>query len=271
LARLWGGGSHRQHHQRPPFAGINALDGAAADHGRFVPLQPVTFQRNAFSDNAVHLQILGGNDSRVVENTFVGADPLAHDPHWVAVSLSGARILMANNNVSGRPLGILLVSDERWPSPWPALSPATDARLVGNWFCDVDEPVEMATRTVSRDGRRRETCPVQPRFKPSRGLEPVTWVLLRAWQRTHGNRGIHRSAHWRRYNAMTLPILEYHDTNEDSFTSILSCLPAWDWRRERTASSGAEAVCAPDSPVRRGFLRPRKGVAGDYDAAPLSG
>ncbi len=168
-------------------AGIAAYDAAAQlpnGHGRFIPLQPLNFEGNTFTNNGQHLMIIGGNDSRVVNNKFLGSVEGAFA--WGGLCLSGTNILVSNNDFSDMPTGVLLVGDESW-NGWPSLPPAAMPSLLDNWFCNVPAPIQfnpVLVPNVHEQGTETN-YPFTPRFqsfaKPGTGRPRA---LLRGW---HGD------------------------------------------------------------------------------------
>ncbi len=164
-------------------SGIAAYDAAAQSHGRFIPLQPLNFEGNTFTNNGQHLMIVGGNDARVVNNKFLGSVEGAFA--WGGLCLSGTNIVVSDNNFSDMPTGVLLVGYESWSS-WPAIPPACSPRLSDNWFCNVPEPLRFDPTIVTNvQEQGTETCPFTPRFKGfTRSSAGEVRALLRGW---HGD------------------------------------------------------------------------------------
>jgi hypothetical protein len=117
-----------------PFAyGILADD--AFDFGNnkpLVPLQPIRFEGNVLRSNQIHLVVLRGDGSSIVDNTFDGTAPGLRPTGLV---LSGENVSVARNRFSNLPLGIVLFGDD--PDFGTILGIAHNARLNTNRFCNV--------------------------------------------------------------------------------------------------------------------------------------
>lgn len=199
---------------------LSAFDGDAQSHSRFVSMQPLNFEKNIFTNNGVHLFLMG-NDSRVVNNIFSGTDPGVFSTGGFRVGglqVGGTNVLVANNNFLDMPTGALLIGTESFPPPWPAFPPAANPSLVGNWFCNVPEPIRFnALITVLQEQGTETNCPFAPRFQPlTRSSNGESLVLLRGW---HGDSYVVESStdlqNWApaHTNSMTLPLLEFRDAN----------------------------------------------------------
>jgi hypothetical protein len=130
-----------------PFAyGILADD--AFDFGNnkpLVPLQPIRFEGNVLRSNQIHLVVLRGDGSSIVDNTFDGTAPGLRPTGLV---LSGENVPVARNRFSNLPLGIVLFGDD--PDFGTILGIAHNAQLNTNRFCNVTTNVwvePLATRT----------------------------------------------------------------------------------------------------------------------------
>ena len=196
---------------------IWAYDSSAPTHGRFVPMQQLNIEANTFTNNAQHIALLGANGSRVVNNKFLGAVPGAVS--WGGLVFGGTNLLVANNNFADMPTGTLLFGAgyEPW-SGWPALPLAANPSLIGNWFCNVPEPIRLNPPFTVLQGQGTETnCPFAPRFQAITKSSPGDiLVSLRGW---HGDLYVIESStnlqHWSPVytNVFTLPLSEFRDTN----------------------------------------------------------
>lgn len=204
-------------------AAIDAYDAAAQSHGQFIPLQPINYEQNILSNNVQHLRLFGGNESRVINNIFLGHGAINQDD--AGVVLSGTNIVTANNNFSDRPLGILLVGSGTWED-WPAFPPAARPTLAANWFCNVPEPIRVDTNLViglhEQGTAQCESGPLQPIFQSTRNSNGTGAALtLRAW---HGDSVVIEASsnletnlvNWVQIytNTVSLPTFDFHDTND---------------------------------------------------------
>jgi hypothetical protein len=195
---------------------IGAYDGYAQTHGHFVRLQPLNFEGNTFTNSGQHFVLVGGNDSRVVNNKFLGAVSGAFTR--AGLDVSGTNVLVANNNFSDMPTGIRLVGTETWPSPWPALPPAANPNLVANWFCNVATPIQVNPLvTVMQQQSTQTNCPFAPRFQSiTKSSHGEILTSLRGWHRD--SYVIETSTNLQDWapvqtNEMRLPLFEFRDTN----------------------------------------------------------
>jgi len=195
-------------------SGVAAYDDNATNTNRvplrFIPLFPVRYESNTFSNNDEHLVIIGGNASEVVNNIFHGTGPAG--PRWGALALSGTNILVADNDIADTPTGVFLFGNEILFSGWPLISPARNPALHTNWFCNVALPSRthpLVTGLVERGSARCENDLRRPVF---RSIGPVSAqgvrTLLRSW---HGRPVVVEAStdfqHWApvHTNAMALP------------------------------------------------------------------
>ena len=196
-------------------ATIAAADFDFPSHGRFVPVQPLNFEKNTFTSNRLHLLVVG-NDSRVVNNTFSGHFPGGFRPGGLQVS--GTTFLVANNNFSDMPTGALLIGTNIWGPGAPPLPPVANVSLIGNWFCNVPEPIRYEPNiTVLQDQGTETNCPFAPRFQSlTRSSNGEIVTPLRGW---HGDSYVIEAStnlqHWSpvHTNLMTLPLFEFRNTN----------------------------------------------------------
>ena len=171
--------------------GIAATDRRNQDRG-YIPVRPVRYDGNTFSNNNLHLFILGANESQVMNNIF---QPTASGVTEVALVVSGTNIVVANNDFHDMPLGVVLVGGDTFPRP-PA---ATNPKLIDNWFCNVTEPIRIDTLVSGLEQLGTETaCPSRPALRiAGTSLTVRTWhgapvVLeqssdLQSWSTVHTN------------------------------------------------------------------------------------
>ena len=197
-------------------SGIAAYDSSAITRSRFVPLFPVKYEGNTFTNNDQHLLTVGGNNCQVVNNSFLGGAPAPSS--LGAVALSGTNILVANNNFSDLPTGIVLLGDKTLESSagtWPAMIPVSGASLSGNWFCNVPERLQINPIATGVREEGTETCPFRPRFQSvTRSGAGGVWGLLRGW--SGDTLVLEASTNLQQWvpvqtNTMALPLLEYQD------------------------------------------------------------
>jgi hypothetical protein len=215
------------------FTGIgdSFASGIAAHDGRgslrtpfaFVPLFPVRYEGNTFTNNDEHLVIIAGDGSEVINNVFHGGGPDL--PRWGGLALSGANITVANNDFSEMPTGIVLFGDDHFFTGWPRIAPAPNPKLLANWFCNVPEPIRVDTNLVSglqeQGTEQCETGATRPVFRSIVHSDGAgTALTVRGW---HGDSLVIEAstnlstnqADWIpvHTNTMGLPILECQDTN----------------------------------------------------------
>jgi hypothetical protein len=197
---------------------IAGYDGVGQIHGRFVPLQRLTFEGNTLTNNGQHLMLVGANEGRVVNNKFIGAVPGGY--RWGGVGLSGTNLWVANNNFSDMPTGTLLVGTERWTPPWPAVPPAVTPSLVANWFCNVPEPIRVNPLiTLMQEQGTQTNCPFAPKLEFQASGNGEILPVLRGW---HGDLYVIEAStdleDWAPVytGVMTLPLFEFSDTGTPS-------------------------------------------------------
>lgn len=147
--------------------GILAYDDWDFPDAPLQPLKPIRFEGNVLRNNQLHLVLVRGDGSAIVNNTFAGTAPGLRP---TGLALSGENVLVATNRFSNMPLGILLFGDD--PDYGTYLGIAHHAQLTANRFCDVTKQVTVepsATDTV--EGTL--VCPFPP---PTLAITPA--VLL---------------------------------------------------------------------------------------------
>jgi len=203
-------------------SGIAAYDAAASTHGRFVSLLPMKYEGNKFSNNGQHLLLVGGNESQIVNNKFVGS--VQSSLTWGAVGFSGTNIVVANNNFADLPTGILLVGNESWGPPWPTMPQVANPSLTANWFCNVPERIRIAPAVVGVQEQGTAECPFRPIFQTingrgvaaAAGPDSSVSLTLRSW---HGQPVVIQTStdlqNWLPVytNSMTLPTFDYQDVS----------------------------------------------------------
>ena len=192
---------------------VVAYDGSVSIHGRWVPLQPLNFDGNTLTNNGHIMILIGANGSRIVNNKFTVAVPGVDS--WGGLQVSGTNVQVANNNFADMPIGtVLLNGTESWV---PSIPPAANISLIGNWFCNVPEPILVKSQvTVLQEHGSETNFPFAPRFQSITSSNGVTQALLRGW---HGDSYVIETStnfqHWApvHTNRMTLPLFELEHTN----------------------------------------------------------
>lgn len=151
-----------------PFAfGIVAEDLFDFERGPLSALQALRFEGNVFRNNQIHLLVLRGDGSTIVNNTFDGTAP-GRRP--MGLGFSGENLLVARNHFHNVPLGILLFGDD--PEFGSYLGIANNARLTANRFCDVSTNL-LVEASASKIEEGTLTCPFPP---PTLTIEPAVLV-----------------------------------------------------------------------------------------------
>jgi hypothetical protein len=143
-----------------PFAiGILADDSLDFGVGPLAALQPIRFEENILRNNQLHLTLLRVDGSSVVNNSFEGTAPGVRP---TGLMVSGDNLLVAANRFSDMPLGVLLLGDD--PDFGTYLGLATNAKLLGNQFCHVTEPIviEPLVTVTQEHGNRPNACQRAP-------------------------------------------------------------------------------------------------------------
>jgi len=140
-----------------PFSyGIVALD--AADYQLGLPLaalQPVRYEGNVFLNNQVHMALARGDGSMIVNNSFGGTGP-GYRP--TGLYLSGEDVKVVANRFDNMETGIVLFGLD--PDFGPVFGIASNAKVVGNQFCEVPDPIviePLATGTQEQ-GNQLDAC-----------------------------------------------------------------------------------------------------------------
>ena len=200
-----------------PFAsGIAAHDDNARNRmpPALIPLLPVRYEGNTFSNNNEHLVIIAGNESQVINNIFRGTGP--DEPRWGALAISGTNVVVANNDFSDTPLGIYFFGDEQFFAGWPPISHAVDPMLLHNWFCNIIDHTRIQSPDTMVQERGTEFCengPFRPIFQSISASHSLT---VRSW---HGQpvviEGSSDLQNWLpvHTNAMALPTVQNQDSS----------------------------------------------------------
>jgi hypothetical protein len=146
-----------------PFSiGILAEDLIDFGAGPLAALQPIRFEGNILRNNQLHMTLLRADGSIVVDNSFEGTAPGLRP---TGLMFSGDNVLAAANRFSGMPLGVLLLGDD--PDFGTYLGFATNAKLLGNRFCRVTEPIisEPLVTGTQEYGNRPNACQRAPHEK----------------------------------------------------------------------------------------------------------
>jgi hypothetical protein len=206
-------------------AAIVHQDGLFPSRG-FVPVLPVRYEGNTFSNNDDHLVLMAANQSAVVNNIFHATGGASGSgSRWGGLAVSGTNIVVANNDFSEMPTGIVLFGngDSRGGR---LIAPASDVSLSDNWFCGVTTPVNIRSGANAIQELGTKACenePSAPLFRPVfQAIVPLAGggasLTLRAW---HGDTVfIQHSSDWESWepswesgptHAMTLPTFEFKD------------------------------------------------------------
>jgi len=195
-----------------PGPAINAFDTLSSTHGRFVPLQPLNFEGNTFTNNGQHMILIAANNSRIANNKLLGE--VSGVASWGGLQVGGTNALVANNNFSGMTVGTLLFDGtEPGVPPTPA---AANVSLIGNWFCNVVTPVKVNPLvTVLQEQGTETNCPSAPIFQSLTRSNGEFLASVRGW---HGDSYVIETStnlpNWApvQTNEMTLPLFEFRDT-----------------------------------------------------------
>lgn len=138
--------------------GVEAYDGLNFGEGPLNALQPIRFEGNVFRNNQLHLLVLRGNGSTIVDNTFGETAP-GRRP--MGLGISGENLLVAGNRFSNLPQSIVLFGND--PEFGTNLGITRNAQLSSNRFCNVTtnvwvEPLATATEQGTL------TCPFPVEF-----------------------------------------------------------------------------------------------------------
>ena len=122
-------------------------------------LQPIRFEGNILRDNQLHMTLLRVDGSSLVNNSFEGTAPGVRP---TGLMFSGDNVQVAANRFSDMPLGVLLLGDD--PDFGTYLGLATNAKLLGNQFCRVTEPIlsEPLVTGAQEHGNRPNACRPTP-------------------------------------------------------------------------------------------------------------
>jgi hypothetical protein len=190
-------------------AAIVHQDGNFATRG-FLPVQPVRYEGNTFSNNDDHLVLFTANESTVVNNIFHGIGPGGH--RWGGLAVSGTNIVVANNDFYGMPNGILLFGNEVLSGQ--GIKPASNVSLNANWFCDVSNPVSTGLGATDIQEQGTQTCPFRPLLQCIADNGSLASLDVRSW---HGQPVVLEAStnlqHWApiHTNMMALPTFKYQD------------------------------------------------------------
>jgi nitrous oxidase accessory protein NosD len=194
-------------------AGIAAYDDNAYTTNRspmrFMPLLPIRFEGNTFSNNSEHLVLVGANDTEVSNNIFEAAGP----SRWGGVVLGGStNCTVSNNDFAVATKGVVLFGPNDYLfSGWPAAGMATAVHLAANWFCNVAQAFQFRSPTAMIAEQGTEFCPFKPVIQ---GMSTPGILTVRSW---HGDVLVIETstdvAAWVpvHTNLSTLPCLIYED------------------------------------------------------------
>jgi hypothetical protein len=147
--------------------GVEAYDGFDFGPGSLAPLKPIRFEGNVLRNNQLHLIVLRGDGSTIVDNTFEGT-ALGRRP--MGLGLSGENLLVARNRFSNLLQGITLFGND--PDFGTYLGIAHNAQLTTNRFCNVTNRVTVEPLATDTE-QGTLTCPFPP---PALAITPA--VLL---------------------------------------------------------------------------------------------
>jgi nitrous oxidase accessory protein NosD len=145
--------------------GITAYDVLDYGHRPLAPLQPIRFEGNVLRNNQVHLLLLRGDSSSIVDNTLDGTAP-GRRPTGLA--LSGENLLVARNRLSNQPLGIVLFGND--PDYGTYLGIAHNAQLTTNRFCNVATNVWVEPLATATEQGTLGCPPVEPALESTRAV-----------------------------------------------------------------------------------------------------
>jgi hypothetical protein len=151
-----------------PFAfGVVAYD--ALDFGAhpLAPLKPIRFEGNLLRNKQMHLGVLRGDGSSIVDNIFDGTAP-GRRP--MGVGVSGESLVIARNRFSNLPQGIVLFGND--PDYGTYLGIAHNAQVNTNRFCSATTNVLVEPLAMHSE-QGTLTCPFSP---PALAIAPA--VLL---------------------------------------------------------------------------------------------
>lgn len=177
----------------------------------FLPMQPVRYEGNTFSNNDDHLVLMGANGSQVVNNIFHGSGP--RGPRWGGLDVSGTNIVVENNNFSAVATGIFLFGDDVSLNG-RIISAASNVSLNNNWFCEVPTPLSIRSGATDIQDQGSQTCPFRPMLQSISKTGSSATLALRSW---HAQPVVLESStdlrNWSPIytNIMALPRFEYQD------------------------------------------------------------
>jgi hypothetical protein len=140
-----------------PFAvGVVAYDALDFGQSPLAALKPIRFEGNVLRNNQIHLLVLRGDGSTIVDNTFEGTAPGTRP---MGLGLSGENLLVGLNRFSNLPQGIVLFGND--PDYGTYLGIAQNAQLNTNRFCNVTTAVTVEpSATDTEEGTL--TCGAPP-------------------------------------------------------------------------------------------------------------
>ena len=163
----------------PAFSsGIAAYDDNAKTRNGFLKLYPIRIEGNRFVNNDEHVVLIGANNSEVLNNIFDGTGDSAS--RWGALALSGTDIHVRDNNFSRMRAGIVTLGKEALFTAWPEVPLALNAKVSGNWFCEVAEPVEIRSGAVGTDVVESGDC--SARSLVGWATNAPSTLKVRSWQ-----------------------------------------------------------------------------------------
>ncbi len=140
-----------------PFAiGILAEDALDFAQSPLAALNPIRFGRNVLRNNQLHLVVLRGDDSTIVDNTFDGTAPGLRP---MGLGLSGENLIIARNRFRNLLQGIVLFGND--PDFGTYLGITHSAQLATNRFCNVTNTVTVEPLATDAE-QGTNTCSSPP-------------------------------------------------------------------------------------------------------------
>jgi nitrous oxidase accessory protein NosD len=134
---------------KTPFSfGIVYADVTGYFNGTMLPMAPVVIEENTFRDNQVHLAMVLGDGSTIVNNSFAGTAPGVHP---VGIFVSGQNVQISRNRFNDLENGIFLLGNDPdyLDSFITPLGVADNVQLTDNRFCDVVNPITLQPQATS--------------------------------------------------------------------------------------------------------------------------
>ena len=140
--------------------GIAGNDGGFRQRGYFLPIRPVVFSGNVFSNNTAHLVTANSHRSTITNNVFLAT---ASESPWAALTLSGENIAIADNNFANCPEAIRLWGANDAYADVP-VGIAKNIDIFGTWFTNVTTTIQTG-ELATFDEIGTELCCFAPEFQ----------------------------------------------------------------------------------------------------------